>query len=238
MSDTTLLFLEDSYAKEADANVIEILPEGVVLDRTIFYYISGGQPCDVGELICADNTYLVNEVRKKDGKLIHFIDGENALVIGDEVHLKIDWEHRYTLMKMHTAAHVLASIMYKKEKILVTGNQLGVDKTRFDFNMEQFDKEFMQNCINEANAALLCGHEIKSYTLPREEALNIEGVSKLANVLPPQLKLIRLVQIGDIDVQADGGTHVKNTREVGQIELIKCDNRGKANRRVYFKLKN
>ena len=193
MSDTKLLFLEDSYAKEAEAEVIESTLEGVVLDKTIFYYTSGGQPCDIGEIVCGDKKFKVREVRKKEGKIIHLLDEQNTLSFGDSVHLKIDWERRYTLMRMHTAAHVLASIMFSKGKILITGNQLGVEKTRFDFNMEQFDKEFIQKCIEQTNSVLLEGHEIKSYTLPRQEALKIEGVSKLANVLPPQLKMLRIV---------------------------------------------
>jgi len=257
--DTQLLFLEDSYAQEAQAKIIEILPEGAVFDKTIFFYTSGGQPCDTGTIIkkaggekgsiikenagdeknnagAGGKEYFVKEVRKKDGKIIHFIEGAHDLQEGDEIFEKIDWEKRYKLMRMHTAAHVLASIMFKQGKIMITGNQLGEEKTRFDFNMQNYDTQFMQKCIGDANEALSQGHKVKTYSLPREEAMKIEGVVKLAGALPPSLTRLRIVEIGEIDVQADGGTHVKNTREVGKIIFEKGENKGKENRRIYFKL--
>ncbi|MFH0927136.1 MAG: alanyl-tRNA editing protein [Candidatus Micrarchaeota archaeon] len=240
MAQTKLLFLEDSYLQEADAKVIESLLDGVVLDQTVFYYTSGGQPCDGGKISkkteSGEKEYEVKEVRKKDGKVIHYLDAGHGLSEGDSVHLKIDWQKRYALMRMHTAAHVLVATMYKNGQIMVTGNQLGADKTRFDFNMQNYDPQFMQKCIAEANEELAKGHEIKSYTLPREEALKIEGIVKLAAALPPSLTRLRIVEIGNLDTQADGGTHVKNTKEAGALQLIKCENKGSQNRRLSFSL--
>lgn len=236
MPGTRLLFLEDSYAKEADAHVIEALAEGVILDQTIFYYSSGGQPCDIGVLLKNGKPSEVKEVLKKEGKIIHFLSRPHDFAAGDLVHLKIDWERRYKLMRTHTAAHILSSVMFRRAGILVTGNQLGTSHTRFDFNMKNFDRAFIEDCILEASNECAKGHGIKTYSLAREEAMKIEGVVKLAGALPPSLSHLRIVQIGNIDTQADGGTHVRNTQEVGKIIFEKAENKGAENRRIYFKL--
>ena len=139
-------------------------------------------------------------------------------------------------MRMHTAAHILATVMLNEAQALITGNQLGEEQTRFDFALENFDRELMERMIEAANGKLAEKLEVRMYTLPREEAMKIEGVVKLANALPPAISELRIVDIGGYDVQADGGTHVKNTGECGRIVLLKMENKGKDNRRVYFGL--
>lgn len=236
MESTKSLYLKDPYTHEFDAKIIDKTEGGVVLDATAFYHTSGGQPCDTGTLSINNMEYQVKEVRKKDGVIVHTLNSIEGLSIGDHVHGKIDWSKRYVHMRMHTAAHILASVMYKKGKILITGNQLGQEHTRFDFSMEDYDPEFMKSCIDEANEQIKKGIDVLVYTLPSEEAFKIEGISKLKGALPPDLKELRIVEIPGIDIQADGGTHVKNTKEIGKIVFEKAKNKGAINRRVYFRL--
>ncbi len=233
---TKLLYFEDSYLREADAKVLEVRGTAVMLDRTVFYPAGGGQPTDTGKMVADGAEYAVVEVKKESGEVWHYVDKEPAFAAGASVHLSIDWERRYSLMRMHTAAHVLAGGFLNQQGALITGNQLGVEETRFDFSLEQFDRAGFEELVEQANAKLAEGLEVKTYTMPREEALKIPGMVKLANALPPAISELRIVDIGGFDVQADGGTHVKNSRECGKIKIIKLENKGKNNRRLYFGL--
>ncbi|MGV8176352.1 MAG: alanyl-tRNA editing protein [Candidatus Bilamarchaeaceae archaeon] len=233
---TELLYLKDSYLKEAAGNVVSLGEGCVELDRTIFYPRGGGQPSDTGTLEQGGKTFRVKEVLKKDGRVLHFIEGGELPALG-AVTERIDWGSRYIHMRMHTASHVLAQAFFKNAGVLVTGNQIGPEKTRFDFALEDFDRELMQTLIGKANEELKKGHAISVSELPREEAMKIEGISKMAAAFPPNIPVLRIVKIGDFDMQADGGTHVRNTSEVGEIEAIKFENMGKNNRRMYFRLR-
>lgn len=225
---TELLYLKDSYLKETKAKVIEI-SKGVVLDRTIFYPTSGGQPNDLGYI----DGYKVTNVFKEDGKVYHIVDGN--LQPGQEVTLKIDWERRYTLMRYHTAAHILAgAVFYKKYGAKITGNQLGLEYSRFDFNLENFDKDLMMKAIQEANEIIKKNVDVEIFFIKKEDLK--EDMIKLAEARIPDTELLRVVKIGEYDIQIDGGTHVKNTSEIGEIVPIKFENKGKANRKLYFKL--
>lgn len=231
-----VFYMEDSYLKECDATVKSVNEKLIVLDSNLFYPKGGGQQCDTGKLLVSGLEFRVLNVYKKDGELLHEVDKE-GLKEGDKVHCVLDWERRYKHMRSHTAGHVLASIFHKEAGVLITGNEIAEDKVRFDFALENFDRAVLENCIKRANEELKKDCELKFYTLPREEAMKIEGVVKLANALPPSVQKLRIVEIPGIDLQADGGTHVKNLKEVGEIELIKLENKGKNNRRIYFKLK-
>ena len=156
---------------------------------------------------------------------------------GEKVKGIIDWERRYTLMRMHTAAHILSAVFHREAGALITGNQLNMDKSRIDFSLENFDRGKIDMYARMANNIMKREIEVKGYFLEREEAMKIPGIVKLAKALPPTIKELRILEIVDIDTQADGGTHVKNTSEVGEIEIIKADNKGRNNRRVYYKLK-
>lgn len=230
------IYLEDSYQRECDATVLSV-KDGrfVVLDRNLFYPKGGGQPHDNGKLIRGDDAFDVVSVGRFEGRISHEVDRE-GLKEGDPVRCVLDWERRHMLMRMHTAAHVLAATMNKELGVLITGNQLGTDRTRFDFSMEDFDRDKFDAIVQEANALLSQDLELRIYELPREEAMEIPGVVKLANALPPSIKVLRIVEIPGIDIQADGGTHVRNLEEVGRIEVLKLENKGKANRRIYFTL--
>jgi Ser-tRNA(Ala) deacylase AlaX len=140
-------------------------------------------------------------------------------------------------MKMHTTAHILCAIVNRETGALITGNQISPGESRIDFNLEQFDREKISDYTKAANDVVARGLEVKSYFMNRDEALKMPGLVKLANALPPAVDVLRIVQIGDVDTQADGGVHVGNTREIGEIVVNKAENKGKNNRRLYFSLK-
>lgn len=229
---TELLYLDDSYLREIDARVLKIDGNKVILDRTIFYPRGGGQPNDTGYI---DNAKVV-DVYKEGDEVVHVIE---EIIDRSEVHLKIDWDRRYRLMRMHTAAHVLAGgVMYAKYGAKITGNQLDVDISRFDFNIENFDRDLLQSAIEEANRIIEENRQVKIYYISKEEALTRPDLVKLYNRdFLEKLNRIRIVEIEGVDVQADGGTHVRELKEIGRIELVKMENKGKSNRRVYFTLK-
>ncbi len=230
------LYLEDSYLKECDAAVVSVKDgKYVVLDQTIFYPKGGGQPWDTGSIMEGDEIYNVVYVGKFSGEISHEVD-RVGLSEGGRVHCILNWERRYKLMRSHTAAHVFATLLCSDTGALITGNQLEEEKVRFDFNLEKFDREILTKYIDEANELFTKDIPVKWYELPREEALKIPGVIKMAEALPPDIPYFRIVEIVGLDKQADGGTHVKNLREVGQIKLLKAENKGKNNRRVYFSL--
>lgn len=222
--------------KECDAIVASVKDgKHVILDQTVFYPKGGGQPCDTGKIICGNEVYNVVYVDKFSGEISHEVD-RFGLKQDDKVHCIIDWDRRYRLMRSHTAAHLFASLLCNGTGALVTGNQLETDKIRFDFSLEQFNPEILQEYVNKTNQLLSKDVPVKSYELPREEALKIAGVVKMASAFPPDIPKLRIVELVSLDKQADGGTHVRNLNEVGQIELLKTENKGKSNRRIYFTL--
>lgn len=233
---TNTLYLKDSYLRECDATVV-LVKDGkyVVLDQTIFYPKGGGQPWDTGKIMKGNETYNVVYVGKFSGEISHEVD-RAGLREGDKVHCVLDWERRYKLMRSHTAAHVFASLLCTGTGALVTGNQLEEDKIRFDFSLEKYDREILNKYIDKANDLFRKDIPVKWYELPKKEALKIPGVIKMADALPPDIPNLRIVEVVGVDKQADGGTHVKNLKEVGQIKLLKTKNKGKNNRRVYFTL--
>lgn len=233
---TELIYMTDCFTKEFDATVTQVDGKFIVLDKTAFYPQGGGQPTDTGKLLKDGEEYQVVFAKKKGPDVSHEVDKE-GLQVGDKVHCVLDWDKRYVLMRMHTAAHILCEIFHKETGALITGNQLNIDKSRIDFNLENFDREKINEYVAKANEIVQKDLPIKIYTLPREEALKLPSVTKLANVLPPAVQELRIVEIVGFDTQADGGTHVKSTKEVGEIEIVSADNKGKNNRRVYFKLK-
>ncbi len=233
---TKALYLKDSYRRECDAVVVSVKDEKyVVLNQTIFYPKGGGQPWDTGKIMKGDETYNVVYVGKFSGEISHEVD-QAGLREGDKVHCALNWKRRYKLMRSHTAAHVFASLLCVGTGALVTGNQLEEDKIRFDFSLEKYYREILNRYIDKANDLFRKDISVKWYELPKKEALKIPGVIKMAEAFPPNISNLRIVEIVGIDKQADGGTHVKNLKEIGQIKLLKTKNKGKNNRRVYFTL--
>lgn len=233
---TELLYLNASYVKEFSATVASVNDKFIVLDRTHFYPNSGGQPHDLGKLIKDNVEYNVVFVKKMGNDVSHEVD-KAGLKVGDKVRGVIDWNRRYKLMRMHTASHVLCGFLFKNHGAKITGNQLDVDKSRIDFDLENYDPELLKQIIVKSNKYISEGHEVKTYYMDKDECLKDPNMVKLASVLPPAIKQLRIVELPELDKQPDGGTQVKNVKQIGTIEFIKSENKGKSNRRVYFGLK-
>jgi len=230
-------YMFDSYLKEFDTMIKSVKDDKfIVLNDTIFYPNGGGQPNDTGLLrIENGEEYKVIFVGKFSGEISHEVE-KPGLKVGDKVKCIIDWDRRYAHMRYHTASHVLSAILHEKAGAQITGNQITEEKLRIDFNMDNFDRELLQEYVDEANLELKKNHEVTITFMEREEALKLPGMVKLAGALPPNVKELRIVTIGTVDRQADGGTHVKNTSECGSLEIIKAENKGKNNRRLYVKM--
>lgn len=233
---TELLYMDDSYLREFDAKVLEFSGDNVILDRTAFHPKGGGLTDDTGLLIRGGDRFKVVEVFIEGNKVLHSTP-EHNLKLGDSVRGILDWERRYTIMRMHTGIHALASVFNRRTGALITGNQVNVDRSRLDMNLERIDRALISDVFNETNKELASGRRVKIYYLKREEALKIPGIIKLAEAMPPSIEKLRIVEIENLDIQADGGPHVANTREVGELVLLKVENKGRNNRRVYFTLK-
>lgn len=229
---TERLFWQDAYVREFDAKVQSVDENGVVLDKTAFNPRGGGLVSDVGKL----NGMDVVEVVKKGEEIYHLLGG-GSLHPGEGVHGVIDWERRYRVMRMHTTAHILSAVVNRETGALITGNQIAPLESRIDFSLDAFDKEKLGDYVKEANLAASSGAEVKTFFMKREEALRTPGFVKLADALPPAVEELRIVQIGEIDTQADGGVHVKNTSEIGEIVINRVENKGKSNRRLYFSVR-
>jgi misacylated tRNA(Ala) deacylase len=230
---TERLFWKDMYMREFDAVVESSDEAGVRLDRTAFNPRGGGLVSDVGRLDGAE----VVEVVKKEDAIYHVLGGGATLRPGEAVHGVIDWERRHRVMRMHTTAHILSAVVNRETGALITGNQIAPLESRIDFSLEAFDRERFGGYVRMANEAAASGAEVRSFFMKREEALRTPGFVKLAGALPPEVEELRIVQIGEIDTQADGGVHVKNTSEIGEIVVDKIENKGKSNRRLYFSLR-
>jgi len=230
------LYLNDSYLKSWTAKVVSVKDgKFIVLDKTAFYPNSGGQPWDEGYIVKNGEKFRVVYAGKFSGKISLEVD-KVGLNEGDEVSCELDWERRYTLMRHHTAAHLLSAIIYKNFHAKITGNQLGINRSRMDFSMKDYSIEKLRATIDEANQIIEKDLPVSSYYISREEALQKAELTHLAKGLPEDVKEIRIVKIGDVDEQADAGTHVKHLKEIGKIEFLKTDNKGKNNRRMYFVL--
>ncbi|MBW2971617.1 alanyl-tRNA editing protein [Candidatus Woesearchaeota archaeon] len=234
---TDLLYMKDSYMKEFEAAVLKVEGKTVVLDRTLFYPLSGGQPGDTGVLVSNGKEYKVVNTVKKGPDAIHEVDSE-GIKVGDKVTGIIDWARRYRFMRSHTACHVLCYVVEKETGALITGNQIADDKCRIDFDLENFDRDLILSFEQKSNEIINEGVPVETKFLPREEAFQIPSLVKLKNVLPPSVDTIRIVELGNYDAQACGGTHVRNTEEIKGIQITKTENKGKSNRRIYFVLKD
>ena len=180
------------------------------------------------------NASKVQETTKADDKIFHSLEAPTSLKAGDKVTGHVDWERRHSLMKMHTAGHLLSSLFYSRANCRITGNQIDVDRSRVDFNLESFDRIQIEGYVAEANDLIRNDAPVKTYFLKREEALKLPDMVKLAEAAPPAEPDLRIVEIEGIDRQADGGLHVAHLKEIGQIHLLKLENKGKTNRRLYY----
>ena len=235
---TELLYSSDAYVKEFDGVVREIRDGAVVLDRTAFYPTGGGQPHDVGVLRWDGGQCRVVEVKKQGDDVLHRIEGEPPPV-GTRVHGTIDWDRRYALMRHHTALHVMSGVIFKLHGALVTGGQIYPDRARMDFALEDLSPERLARIEQEANRLMAAGAPIVVKVLPREEAFRIPDLIRTnINLLPPQIQQVRVIDIVGIDQQADGGTHVNYTREVGRVRITRTENKGRINKRLEIALES
>lgn len=232
-------YLLNCYKKDFESKIINVSEDGlwIELEETFFYPTSGGQPCDSGVIIKDDVDYIVEDVVKKEGKILHKVN-KTGLIEGDVIKGAIDWDHRYILMKYHTASHILSTIIHDETGADITGNQLYTDKARVDFSLENFDRELMKGFEAKTNDIIKQNLIVTFRILEREEAFKIPSLVKLRKQLSETIKDIRIVDIGDFDHQACGGTHLKDTAEIGLIEITSLENKGKERRRIYFKIKN
>lgn len=227
---TRRLFWDDMYAREFDAKVVSAVGERVVLDQTAFNPRGGGLVSDTGML----GGWRVKEVVKEGDEISHILGSPAGLEPGDQVHGVLDWDRRLRIMRMHTTAHILSAVVNAETGALITGNQISPDESRVDFNLDNFDRGKMSYYIDRVNEAVRRELDVKTFFMKREEALANPGFVKLAHAMPPSVDVLRIVQIGDVDTQADGGVHVRNTREIGRVVGLKTENKGKSNRRLYF----
>jgi misacylated tRNA(Ala) deacylase len=235
-----LLFQEDSYLREFESVVTRIDGNKVFLQATAFHpRPAGGLDADKGKLIVENGVILeVVDTVLDNGDVAHVVEGDLSNVKpGMKVRGIIDWERRYRMMQLHTASHILAAVLYNKYGARVTGGHISPDMARDDFEIQVEDwKKAIMEAIDETNSIIKKCIEVKVYWLPREEALRIPGIVKLADKLPPDVEKLRIVEIPGVDIQADGGPHVKNTCEIPGIEVVKLESRGRRRKRVYYKL--
>lgn len=230
---TELLAQADAYLKEFDAIVTAINGDLVALDRTAFYPRGGGQLSDTGILRVGEDDYKVLEVKKQGPDAWHKLDRAAAFAVGAQVHGVIDWDRRYKLMRTHTALHILCGMMFRDYGVSVTGGDMEPLAARMDFELERMSADFAREVEEKVNAEIAAAREIRVKVLPREEAFQIPDLIRTKiNLLPPDIKQVRTVEIVGLDLQADGGTHVANTREVGHVRVVGHESKGKINKRL------
>ncbi len=233
---TEELFATDAYLRSCDATVREAGDEGVVLDRTVFYARGGGQPGDTGVLRWDGGELRVLDTVKRGGTFLHEVDGASPPE-GTSVTAEIDWDRRHTLMRTHTALHALSAIVFRDYDVKVTGGNMEPGVARMDFELESIDAEFGREVEEKLNAELAADRPVRVSFLPRAEALaDPDLIRTKVNLIPESVDPIRVIEIEGLDKQADGGTHVRSTAEVGRVRVAKTENKGKAFKRMRIEL--
>jgi misacylated tRNA(Ala) deacylase len=237
--DTELLYATDAYLRTFEALVQEVTPDGgVILDRTALYPTGGGQPHDLGRLTWDGSAASVHEVRKDGSRVVHRLENP-APPIGTAVHGEIDWQRRYALMRYHTALHSMSGVIYQLYGATVTGGQMYIDRARMDFQLPDLSQDRLHQIEERTNALLAEGHPVSIQFLPRADAFQIPDLIRTrVNLIPESVHEIRVVNIEGVDQQADGGTHVANTHEVGQVLITGSENKGKGNKRLEIVLRD
>ncbi len=235
---TEELFLTDSYLKEFRPVVRKIEGREVILDRTAFFPGGGGQPADRGTLGIGPVNAAVVDARREGRRIVHVLDRAIPDTV-KELKGALDWERRYAHMRYHTALHVLSGLIWREFDAKVTGGQMRADRARMDFSFPgEWTAEIVSEIERLTNAALAENRPVKVYELPRKEALkNPDLIRTQVNLVPERVETIRIVEIENLDTQADGGTHVANTREVGKISIMAHKSKGRQNKRVEFALR-
>ncbi|HEX8230272.1 MAG TPA: alanyl-tRNA editing protein [Chloroflexia bacterium] len=233
---TEALYHTNSYLREMDATVTAADGNRVALDRTVFYAQSGGQPADQGTLSWDGGTARVVSVRREGEEIWHELEGPGPEV-GTTVHGTLDWERRYALMKAHTALHVLCGVIWRDFGAKVTGGAMDVGSARMDFELEHMNASFAADVEQRINLEIEANRAVKVLFASREEAFsNPNLIRTKINLLPEGIQVVRLVEIEGLDLQADGGTHVARTGEVGTIRITGHESKGKINKRLRLAL--
>jgi misacylated tRNA(Ala) deacylase len=233
---TEELFSVEAYARTCEATVTAVTDDGVVLDRTVFYARSGGQPGDTGTLRWEGGEGRVADTLKRGGMLVHVVD-DKAPAAGTAVVADIDWDRRHTLMRTHTALHALSAIVFRDYGAKVTGGNMEPGAARMDFELESITPEFGREVEEKLNAELSADRPVRVTFLAREVALaDPDLIRTKVNLIPEAVDPIRVIEIEGLDKQADGGTHVRSTGEVGVVRVAKTENKGKAFKRMRIEL--
>jgi misacylated tRNA(Ala) deacylase len=237
---TKLLYHENSFMFECTATVVAVEADEIALDATVFYPGGGGQLPDHGMISWqnAKEMGTIIALNKRNDVVWHTLDCPPPPV-GAEVVCSIDWEFRYRMMRTHTALHILCGTIWREFGVQVTGGQMYPDRARMDFAMEDLSKERIASIEEKINEHVQADYPIRVYTLPREKAFAIPDLIRTKiNLLPPEMQEVRIVEIVGLDLQADGGTHVAHTKEVGGITITKTENKGKINKRLEIQLQD
>ncbi|HSJ54757.1 MAG TPA: alanyl-tRNA editing protein [Anaerolineae bacterium] len=233
---TEQLYQTDSYVREFEAAVTATEGQAVALDRTAFYPGGGGQPHDTGTLSWEGGSGRVVKVQKRGDDVWHTLEGE-VPPAGRAVHGALDWERRYRLMRTHTALHVLCGVVWRDYGASVTGGNMEPLEGRMDFEFETMKKELVAEIEGNVNAEIEKQHPVRVAILPRDVAFQIPDLIRTKiNLLPPQIQEVRTVEIVGLDLQADGGTHVAGTGEVGRVRVVDYKSKGAINKRIYIQL--
>jgi misacylated tRNA(Ala) deacylase len=235
---TERIYSVDSYAREVEAAVVGVDADDgrLLLDRTVFYPGGGGQPCDIGELWIGEDRLTVTRVAQDGSGVWHWVEG-GLPTVGTSLTGQVDWERRYMLMRTHTAMHALCGVIWDRFESPVTGGNMNPGEGRLDFELPQWDPEDKAPIEAELNRQLALNREVEVSFLPRAEAdLDPSLIRTKVNLLPPTLQEVRVIDIVGLDRQADGGTHVNATEEVGQIRIKKVESKGRGFRRIRLAL--
>jgi misacylated tRNA(Ala) deacylase len=240
---TDVVPYHDAYARSVEARVVAVDQSGpplVVLDRTAFYPGGGGQPSDRGLLLrSADGRrWEVRSARRSGGDVVHELGPDvEPPAVGDLVTADLDWARRYALMRTHTALHALCGVVWRDYGALVTGGNMEPGSGRMDFEFERMSGDLVDEIEAKVNAELALGREVRVNVLPRDEAFAIPDLIRTKiNLLPPGIEEVRTIEIVGLDLQADGGTHVANTHEVGGIRVTGYESKGRINKRIRIEL--
>jgi misacylated tRNA(Ala) deacylase len=235
-----LLYQQDSYLQEFHAVVSDIDSEShaISLDRTAFYPGGGGQPNDTGWIILDGHSIDVIRVKKIGDQVWHTLAADvNLPQAGTRLSAKINWQRRYQLMRTHSAMHVLCGVVFRDYGALVTGGNMDPLEGRMDFEFETLSKDHVHVIEESVNKEIQKDHHIRVQILPREEAFQIPDLIRTKiNLLPEGINEIRTIEIVGLDLQADGGTHVRSTSEIGKALIVDYKSKGKINKRIYVKL--
>jgi misacylated tRNA(Ala) deacylase len=235
---TEKLYHQDAYLQEFEAVVTQLSENRIALDRTAFYPGGGGQPSDRGKIVRDGDEFVVTKVKTENGEIWHTVDSE-GLQEGDAIVAYLDWSNRYKLMRTHTAMHILCGVIWRDYGASVTGGNMAPGRGRMDFEFERMQKELVEEIEFKINVEVDAARPITAEVLPREQAFEIPDLIRTKiNLLPEGIQQVRVVEIDGLDLQADGGTHVGNTNEVGRLRVVDYKSKGRINKRLVVELED